>query len=266
MPPVLLCLVDGLRPDALNAAVTPNILALAARGSATLQARTVIPPITLPVHFSIFTSQTPVNHGVLTNAGRSSPSASAVCLLDWAAWHGQACALFHNWEPLRELSAPGSLRRAVFLNNALEEHGDTEVVRECLRHLLQEPLDLVFVYLGRLDEVAHVHGFLSTPYFEALTQADHALGQLLAGLEEKAPEERVIAFLSDHGGEGRDHDRPLPEVMTVPWMIAGPGIRQGWSIQSPVSVLDTTPTLSRVLGLPLAASWRGRVLEEVFDM
>ncbi len=265
MPPVILCLVDGLRPDALSAAVSPNILALAARGAATLQARTVTPPITLPVHFSIFTSQTPVNHGVLTNAGRPGPSPSTVGLLDWAAWHGRACALFHNWEPLRELSAPGSLRRAVFLNSALREHGDTEVVAECMRHLPQEPLDLVFVYLGRLDEVAHVHGFLSTPYFEALAQADEAVGQLLAGLKGIGPEERVIALLSDHGGEGCDHDRPLPEVMTVPWMIAGPGIKQGWSIQSPVSVLDTAPTLARVLGLPLAAPWRGHVLEEIFE-
>ena len=66
----MLIIVDGCRPDALQRGATPNIDALAAAGAASMSAETVMPSLTLPAHYSLFTSQKPIGHNVLTNTGR----------------------------------------------------------------------------------------------------------------------------------------------------------------------------------------------------
>jgi arylsulfatase A-like enzyme len=52
--------------------------------------------------------------------------------------------------------------------------------------------------------------------------------------------------------------------MTIPWLAVGPGIRAGHAIQSPVSLLDTAPTIARLLGLTASNQWEGRCVDEIF--
>ena len=49
---VLLCSLDGVRPDAIQAANTPTIDRLVNEGAFTWRARTVMPSVTLPCHTS----------------------------------------------------------------------------------------------------------------------------------------------------------------------------------------------------------------------
>jgi arylsulfatase A-like enzyme len=53
--------------------------------------------------------------------------------------------------------------------------------------------------------------------------------------------------------------------MTIPWLAAGPGIRRGYTIDTPVSLLDTAPTIARLLGLAPDREWEGRCVEEIFE-
>jgi arylsulfatase A-like enzyme len=53
--------------------------------------------------------------------------------------------------------------------------------------------------------------------------------------------------------------------MTIPWLVAGPGIRAGYAISAPVSLLDTAPTLARLLGIAPHHEWEGRCVEEMFE-
>ena len=63
----VLLLVDGLRPDVLTGCGNPLAQQLIQQSYATLQARTVMPSVTLPCHMSLFHSVVPERHGVLTN-------------------------------------------------------------------------------------------------------------------------------------------------------------------------------------------------------
>ena len=61
----------------------------------------------------------------------------------------------------------------------------------------------------------------------------------------------------------RNHGTDSPEDMTIPWLLAGPGVRVGHALQTPISLLDTAPTLarrSRTDSLRHAAGrWSGRM-------
>jgi len=260
MSSAVLVLVDGLRPDALAAARCPNLAALRARGAATLQASSVMPSITLPVHMSIFHSVPPTRHGIVTNdwmpMARPLPG-----LVDVVNTAGLRSAFFYNWEPLRNLSLPGSLAFSYFRKNCTDPDGDQVIADEAVRYFSSDRPDLAFVYFGTLDETGHDYGFMSDGYLAQLERVDGALGTLLGAL----PSDATVLFTSDHGGHDYTHGTDEPEDMTVPWIVAGPGIRCGYEIKTPVSLLDTAPTLARVLGITPHTDWEGQCVEEVFE-
>jgi phosphoglycerol transferase MdoB-like AlkP superfamily enzyme len=69
---------------------------------------------------------------------------------------------------------------------------------------------------------------------------------------------------SDHGGIGTQHNEPVPEVLTVPWIAAGPDIKSGYIIEKRVSVLDTAPTLAQLMNIQGHYAWEGSILNEIF--
>ena len=77
------------------------------------------------------------------------------------------------------------------------------------------------------------------------------------------PADTTYLLQSDHGGHERNHGTDLREDMTIPWLVAGPGIRAGHTIAADVSLLDTAPTLARLLGIAPDREWEGRCIEEV---
>jgi hypothetical protein len=52
--------------------------------------------------------------------------------------------------------------------------------------------------------------------------------------------------------------------MTIPWIVAGPGVVPGTRLTSPITVYDTAATALWALGLSLPADIAGRPVEEAF--
>ncbi len=70
---------------------------------------------------------------------------------------------------------------------------------------------------------------------------------------------------ADHGGHERNHGTDAPDDMTIPWLVWGDTIRQGHVIQENVSLLNTAPTVARLVGIEPADQWEGTVIEAVFQ-
>lgn len=258
---VFLILIDGTRPDALSQADCPHLSALIERSAYTLQATAVMPSLTLPCHMSIFHSVPPSRHGVLTNEW--TPMARPLPgLIEQARAAGRQTAFFYGWEPLRNLSRPDSLTLAYCHNSAETDlNSDQALVDEVIRFISRQPtLDFAFVYLGTVDTAGHRYGWLSAEYLAQLAQVDAALGRLLAAM----PAGSTVLLQSDHGGHDRTHGTAAAEDMTIPWLVSGPGIRRNVTLTVPVSLLDTAPTLARLLDLEPHPAWEGRCVTEIF--
>jgi arylsulfatase A-like enzyme len=52
--------------------------------------------------------------------------------------------------------------------------------------------------------------------------------------------------------------------MLIPWMTAGPGIKKGYTIQSQVTLMDTAPTIAKILDIQAHREWEGKCLAEIF--
>jgi predicted AlkP superfamily pyrophosphatase or phosphodiesterase len=257
--PVVFIMLDGLRPDALLQADAPHLHAFKARSAHTLTAQSVVPSVTLPCHTSIFHSVPPSRHGITENDWH--PMARPVVgLVDQAKHHDKKSAFFYNWEFLRDLNRPGSLYYSYFIDTSYQEDGDDFVAEAAAAMLARRLIDFTFIYLGTIDTAGHAYGWMEAGYFAQIARVDRLVGQILAA----APGDHRVLIHSDHGGHERTHGTEMPEDMTIPWMLAGPGIREDYAIQRAVSLLDTAPTLAALLGVPPVRDWEGTAVDEAF--
>lgn len=260
MAPVTFIMLDGVRPDAITTANCPTLRSIVARGASTMTARSVMPSITLPCHTSIFHSVPPTRHGITSNTfvpfARPLPG-----LVEVAKAAEKRVAFFYNWEQLRDLARPGNIYYSYFKDTSYDTDGDDHLVVEAIRYIGKEKPDFAFLYIGTVDTTGHVYGWMSNEYLKQLERVD----SLLAGYFDSLPSEYTTIVHSDHGGHDRTHGTDSDEDMLIPWMAIGPGIKNGYTIQSQVNLLDTAPTIARILEIKPHREWEGQVIEEIFQ-
>ena len=200
-------------------------------------------------------------HGVVWNSHE--PSRGYVptpTLFSVAHGAGLTTAMFVGKTKLEHIAIPGTVDTFVHL------YGEDPYLAGQAGDILRNAApDLFFVHLPGVDGAGHAHGWLSPEQLGIVTQADVAIGILLEVLDEVGRgDNTLIIVTADHGGIGTSHGGSEPESMTIPWIIAGPGIRSGYEIRGEVMVYDTAVTAAWALGLPLPEVWEGRPVEEAF--
>lgn len=263
---IVLVVIDGLRADALTAAPTPEIDRLIARGASTMTAQAVMPSVTLPCHVSIFYGTLPTQHGVTSNTWQT-PRTPETGLLQLAHQAGLDTAALYTWEPLRDLAPPGTLDLAYLRRlGEPEDNRVYEIADLAAQYLACSQHALAFVYLEATDQAGHRFGWMSERYLDAVVKCDRAIGTIVAALEQAGTlSETIILVTSDHGGHDTHHGTAMQEDLTVPWIIAGPGIRARHGIRQDIDITATAPTLLHLLGIDIPADWTGTVPTEILE-
>jgi predicted AlkP superfamily pyrophosphatase or phosphodiesterase len=252
---VLIVSVDGLRADAVFATDTPTLRGLIARGSYSLTAQTISPSNTLPSHTSMLTGVTPAVHRITwdeylpTNGRLTVPTVFAAARLA-----GKRSALIAGKEKFQTFKETGSID-----GGSITNRGDAEVANQAILNI-DAGFDLVFVHMGDTDLTGHEKQWMSPAYLERISQADAAIGRLLRA----APANMTVIVTADHGGTGLGHGTTNPLHMTIPWIIAGAGVKAGNQLSVRVNTYDTAVTAGYVLGFRMA-DVNGRVVTEAFQ-
>lgn len=117
-------------------------------------------------------------------------------------------------------------------------------------------------------DVEHVRAL----YDGEVVFADAAVGRLLAGLEKRGlADETLVVITADHGEELRDRGgwnhghSAYNELLRVPLVMAGPGIRAGTRIAAPAQLVDVAPTVLAWARLPDQPSFEGDSLLSLLD-
>jgi predicted AlkP superfamily pyrophosphatase or phosphodiesterase len=261
MPLAIFVMMDGLRPEPLLDNRYKNLFSLRTRSSWTLNALSIMPTITLPCHMTTFHSVPPSRHGIATNTWVPM-KAPIPGLIEVAKAAGLRCGFIYNWEKLRDISRPGNLHYSYFINNVYTDpDGEAILVDEALKYLAKDHPDFIFVYFGTIDTTGEAYGWMTDKYLAQIEHVDATLGRLLDGL----PPDATILLHADHGGHDHTHGTDRPEDTTIPWMVSGPGIRRGYQIQSQVTLLETAPTLARIMQISSHPDWEGHSVDEIFE-
>lgn len=253
---VLLILVDGMRPDAIPQCGDGGRLeAICKEGTYTFAGKSVVPPVTLPCHMSLFHGVDPDRHGVLTNTfvPQNHPVTG---LVEWLNLFGKRSAFFYTWEQLRDLCTSGKqLSFSWFKSQSYFEFPklEQEETDACIAYLNKERPDLAFLYLGGTDEFGHHNGWMTPEYYGEIKDVSLCIDKALRSI----PEEYSVIITADHGGHGRHHGDDIPEDMTVPIAFRGAGFEKGKQLDD-VSIKDIAPTIADILGVPVCPDWEGK--------
>ncbi len=188
-----------------------------------------------------------------------------------------------------------------FIPNAKDVDQDSDSrISACLRllaecstnhniatHLLEtQPWDFAAIYYDSIDHFSHVFMRYHPPKQKQITEQDfhfyqHAVSMayifhdlMLERLLELADEETTVILMSDHGFHP-DHLRPksIPTEPAGPalehrdygiFAIKGPNIKKD-QLTHGANLLDITPTILSLFGLPVAEDMDGKVLFDVFE-
>ena len=250
---VVIVSIDGLRPDAVQSGAFPNLNALVKRGAYTWVAQTITPSNTLPSHTSMLSGYPPSRHGITWDDYLPANGPIKVPTVFLAAKRaGLKTALVAGKEKFNTLRDTNEMD--FFVGGA---RADADVAEQAVAQLYAG-VHLLFVHLPDVDLSGHATAWMSATYKEKVAKADEALGRIVAAL----PENTTLILTADHGGHSFGHGTTDVLDMSIPWIIAGPRIRQGVALTSAVSTMDTTATAGFLLGLTLPVDITGKTVME----
>ncbi len=256
---LVLCIVDGLRPDAITPATMPALHALGARGWRAT-ADTVEPSVTVAALGSLASGVAPAVHRL--EEGKLPPVRSLRRLTPLPRvlrQHGRHSAIVTpHLAPPRRFLARSLLGLAGVGSFAAGGRQPCEVAETALAHFARLAPAFGVVYLNHCDVAGHRAGWMGEAYLAAAHACDAALAALAAELGDPGT---GLLVVSDHGGGGvvpTDHGEPHPLNRTIPLVAAGARLARGPGAHA--HLLDLPPTIADLLGVPVPAEWAGRPL------
>lgn len=266
----LIVSIDGLRPDVLLRADTPQLRGLMSRGSFSMWAQTTAVAITLPSHVSMLTGVRPRRHGIEWNDDLplSKPVYPKVpSLFELVHNAGKSTAMVATKSKFSIMNKPGTIDWSWLPKD--EQVGDELGAENAIAILNQHGPDLMFVHLAEVDIIGHAKGWGTEDQLRAAERADGFVGTILDAYRAKGLLESTLVIISaDHGGTAGSHGADDVNSRTIPWIIAGPGIRQNFDLTRvadlQIRTEDTFATACEWLGADLPKKIDGRPVKAAF--
>lgn len=264
--------VDGMSPDGILHANTPNMERLRQHGAWTFHARAVMPTSSSPNWASMIMGAGPEQHGITSNdwepdkfdiaptvkgPGGMFPTIYGVLRQQRP---DAIIGVFHDWEGY------GRLFERALVDVVENPSGPTNTALRAAQFIKDRRPTFCFVHLDHVDHAGHTMGWGTPEYYAAVGVADKLIGQILDAVDAAGlKDETLVLVTADHGGLGKKHGGATMAEIEIPWILCGPGVRPGYEIQSPVNTYDTAATIARVFGLKPPACWIARPVSEAFE-
>ncbi len=282
---VVLVIVDGLRWDSSRAM---KYLATLRAAGVDGHARSHYPTWSRPNYVSILTGVPPQASGVRTN--RHYTPVTLDSLMDRAHDAGLRSASASEASPLPALF----LRPTDPAQIAAIEHVDIDLMLDpedppppmpeldlhspfddgrytpwpgglvdAARAQLTTGYQLQVILLSMVDAAGHAHGADSDEYAAAVQIADRTLARVLPLVDLSKD---AIVVTADHGHTGPGgHGGLEPEVLDVPLVMAGAGVRPG-AEPLEARLIDLAPTVAALLAMPAPGHGLGRTMTELLTL
>lgn len=284
--------IDTLRADRLGAygnttVPTPNFDRLAREGTRALDATTHV-PITRPSHATLFTARYPADHGVRDNI--SLPlSRDIPTLAETLKAHGFTTAAFvstfvlasssglnRGFDHYDDLIGTGGTDGTPSISQA-QRRGDATLAR--VEHWLatrgadaSAARTALWVHLYDPHDpyeppAPFAAQFADRPYDGEVAWTDTLLGRLRTSLEASHLwDDALVVVTADHGEALGEHGESghgffaYETTLKVPLVLRGPGVPAGRTLDGTFRLVDTTPTVLEILGLPALVGVTGQSL------
>jgi arylsulfatase A-like enzyme len=149
------------------------------------------------------------------------------------------------------------------------EHDDSPPLHKILSEGLRgRPLD--WANPGGASLTCEELATMTAGYYGMVAQLDHAIGRVLAVLDERGlADDTLVIVTTDHGEFLGEHQMIFKgpfgydSLLRVPLVVRGPGVEQGAVVDDPVGTIDLAPTMLAAAGLDVPKWMEGRPLDDL---
>ncbi|GLB51307.1 hypothetical protein NBRC110019_03460 [Neptunitalea chrysea] len=263
---------DGLSPDGLKHAETPNFDRLITEGASTMQARAVLPTSSSTNWASMIMGAGPEQHGILSNSWERDNFVLPTVVQNEPYLFPTIFSHIRKANPNAEIGTiyhwDGFGR--LFEKSAVsyDINGDSEDETEALAsaYIKDKNPDFTFIHFDHVDHAGHEFGHGTKEYYESVAKADELLGKLISTIESsQLAKETLVIVSSDHGGIGKGHGGASLAEIEIPFILWGPHVKKGYHIKYPVYQYDNAATVAYGFGLKLPIACIGKPVLEAFE-
>lgn len=268
---VVIISIDGMRPDRMLYATMPAVRGLLAKGAYSFWARTTAASVTLPSHVSMLTGVKPLKHGIAWNTDALPfqhivyPAKPSVMEMAHAA--GYTTAMAAGKTKFSTLAKSGTLDYCALPPK--DDQTNKFAIDAAEKIILEHKPDLLFIHFPDVDAKGHKYGWDSKEQLAAIEETDRDIQRVLDALTTAGIADHTAIIISaDHGGAGKTHGPDDPRSRHIPWIIAGPHVRQGDLTREAnlvVNTEDTCATACYLLGLPQLPYFDGKPVLAAFE-
>jgi len=266
---VIVIVLDGLRPDAIDAFSLSNIRNMALSGASTVTARTVSPSCTWPAMTSLLSGMSPETHGILRDSAHvPRPKTTLQPLPALLSRAGYPTAVFMRVLPaLYRGTARLIAKRLGFAEARFAGTTAEEVIMAASKTLRTQERGLIVIHWADADQAGERHGWMSKEYGEACRRLDSGVDLLMKLTSFSYDPRTIVIALADHGGGGvtaNDHSEEHPLNWTIPLVVGGGAVRR--MTLDGAHLLDVPATAAWALGVTPPAVYAGRALVEAIEV
>ncbi len=263
---------DGLSPDGLENALTPNFDSLMKEGSYTMHARSVLPSSSSSNWASMIMGAGPEQHGITSNDWEKDnyvlPAVtqsedflfpSIFHLIDSQINDAEIGAIYH-WGGFGRLFEKGAVDYDV--------HPETEeeTAEMASAYIKDKKPKFTFIHFDHIDHAGHHYGHGTAEYYKSVEKADLLLGTILRSISDAGIADNTLVIVSsDHGGLGKGHGGESLNEVEIPFIVWGKSVKKNHVLTHPVYQYDNAATVAFALGLTTPNAWIGRPVKSAFE-
>jgi len=263
---VVVVVLDGLRPDAIDAFALPTLMRLRRIGAYTT-ALTNDPSVTWAAMTTLMTGVSPAVHGVVSDSVHlPRPRGTLHPLAATLAERGLPTSAVLARIPVIFRAVASAIGRRLGVGHLrFVGEGAADILESARDRLAAQRRGLILLHWPDADNAGHDHGWMSPEYAAGAAILDTELAKLL-DIVDADPDTLLIA-LADHGGGGvnpKDHESDHPLDRQIPLLFAGAGVIPG-EIGAHASLLDIPATVLWALGVERPSSYQGMPLTGIMS-
>ena len=262
---------DGMSPDGIKKASTPNMDKMMAEGAYTLRARGILPTVSSPNWASMIMGVGPEAHGITANEwGReefnlppnvTGPTGEFPTIFQVINKQRPAAQIgaIYNWDGFGRLFEKSAVDYDTTINSG------KGTMAEAIRYFKTQKPEFLFIHLDDCDHTGHTLGHGSAAYYNTVSSVDSMIGDMMNAVKDAGLlSSTVIIVTADHGGVQFGHGGESLAEIQIPFLLWGKGVKNGYELRNPIYTYDNAATVAFMLGLKTPHAWVGRPAKAAF--